>query len=124
MDLDLIEYNPSDTLPFCRSDSMVCQKVSDFVKTPAQFCDIIGLRVAQEPCFDGIPSLRSGQTKLEPREPDIQIEVPTKEEPKEDRIEYNSIEMIRQKREDAIKRADEKMKKVVDENIDKVVDTI
>ena len=104
---------------------MVCQKVSDFVKTAAEFCDIIGLRVAQEPCFDGIPSLRSGQTKLEPREPDIQKEVvSTKEEPKEDRIEYNSIEMIRAKREDALKRADEKMKKVVDENIDKVVDSI
>lgn len=38
--------NPDDTLPFCRSDSMICSKVSSLVDSPVDFCKVLGLPIS------------------------------------------------------------------------------
>jgi len=80
---------------------MICQKVKDFVKTSAEFCEIVGLKISnpseQKSCYNGLPSLNSDQTKLEPKVKAATKKV-TKQRNSSDDEEEARVAMNRQKR--------------------------
>ena len=59
-------------LPFCRQDSLICAKASDYVESAADFCKLIGFKpslsgmqystksIGYTDCFDGTPSVGRG----------------------------------------------------------------
>lgn len=88
IDLSLAEQKTRSTLPFCRQESLMCQKVSDFIVSPEEFCHLMGFKMAKEyepsnkkpqseidvdeqvvietenNCFDGYPSVGRRYPKL------------------------------------------------------------
>ena len=37
--------DPSDQVPFCKEDSMICSKISDIADSPSEFCKYMGYKV-------------------------------------------------------------------------------
>jgi len=62
--LDPYKTNPSENLPFCGKDSIICSTVSDTINNSREFCEFMGFKVQSyddvsasgKQCFDGTPS--------------------------------------------------------------------
>ena len=39
--------NAAETVPFCRSDSLICSRIDEQARNGTEFCQLIGLPVSQ-----------------------------------------------------------------------------
>jgi hypothetical protein len=62
--LDPYRTNPSENLPFCGKDSLICSQVQDVINSSREFCEKMGYTVLSpdeergsgKKCYDGTPS--------------------------------------------------------------------
>ena len=67
--LDPYKTNPSDAIPFCGKDSIICSSVADTIDSSRAFCERMGFKVQSfddvkqsgKGCYEGIPSKLKAQ---------------------------------------------------------------